>query len=191
MTNDMIDPAPSRETAQPIAALDFEASSLPGPGSYPIEVGIAFAADGATRSWLIRPELGWAAVGIWDPAAERLHGLTRDTLKRDGQPVEEVTVELAAAVAGHAVVSDAATADGYWLQMLYAATGRKPPFRIAPLAPLLKDIIAATGDAAAGDIERAAALALQRFPERHRAGPDARRLAEIIRILTEAASPQR
>jgi hypothetical protein len=37
-----------------IAVLDVEASSLM-PGSYPIEVALAYVADGTVKSWLIRP----------------------------------------------------------------------------------------------------------------------------------------
>jgi hypothetical protein len=37
--------------AFPTAVIDFEASSFPMPGSFPIEVAVAFVETGASRGW--------------------------------------------------------------------------------------------------------------------------------------------
>lgn len=56
---------------------DCEASDMEG---YPIEIGWAFT-DAATgvvvsESHLIKPPGDWPFEESWDPAAERLHGIT-------------------------------------------------------------------------------------------------------------------
>ena len=69
-----------------LIALDFEASCLPRHGrSYPIEIGIADE-HGLIRSWLIRPPDAWAGWG-WTQEAERLHGISKEQLARDGLPL--------------------------------------------------------------------------------------------------------
>ena len=61
-----------------VAILDFEASCLPEPGSYPLEVGVCICATGETASWMIRPTAGWLETGVWDTDAEAIHGITRE-----------------------------------------------------------------------------------------------------------------
>jgi integrase len=176
-------PRPS-STLQQLATLDFEASCLPSAGSFPIEVGIAFVATGRSRSWLIRPEPRWVQSGIWDPAAEQLHGITCERLTRYGVPVRVVARELAEAVAGLTVVSDFPPGDFFWLQLLYEHTEQKPPIWLERALPALEKT---TGPLAlnAQTLRHANRLALKRFPQTHRAGPDARRLAEFIRVLAD------
>jgi DNA polymerase III epsilon subunit-like protein len=91
--------------------LDFEATAFPGPGSVPIEVGIASVSTGATMSWLIRPAPEWRERIVWDPASAAVHGIRREDLAT-GRPVSEVADALARAVAGHVVVSDAGIGSG-------------------------------------------------------------------------------
>jgi hypothetical protein len=169
--------------------LDFEASSLPGPGSFPIEVAVAFVDSGDVRSWLIRPEPRWNSDGRWDSSAQRHHGIDRARLSDEGRPVVEVVRQLTDAVQGRTVVSDYPPADSFWLEALYASAGQKPPFRIGGLAQLLEKLTAASGKQGYGQIDEAVNLARKRFPLEHRAGPDARRVAEIIRIVAGKAEP--
>jgi len=61
--------------------IDVEASGLQS-GSYPVEVGIAFA-NGERLSMLIQPEPEWVH---WDLQAQRLHGISRRTLSQYGKP---------------------------------------------------------------------------------------------------------
>lgn len=74
--------------------LDIEASGF-GASSDPIEVGHVLA-DGRSRCTLIRPREGWTH---WDPRAEALHGISRETLLRHGRPVAEVARTLNADLA--------------------------------------------------------------------------------------------
>jgi hypothetical protein len=63
--------------------LDVEASGLDG---YPIEVGWCNE-RGALESHLICPAPGWTG---WSKASERLHGITRETLEREGESYRTV-----------------------------------------------------------------------------------------------------
>jgi DNA polymerase III epsilon subunit-like protein len=177
----MIATKPRRHRRPAIVAIDFEASSLP-PGSFPIEVAVAYVSTEETRSWLIRPTHTWDAIGVWDPSSERLHGISRATVRRDGRPVKSVTVELAAAVADHIVVTDSVPADGYWLKVLFAAVGRRPPFQLEPYVFIIESLSRVKGSALSNKLRSAVDIARHRFPLSHRASPDARRLAEIVRI---------
>jgi DNA polymerase III epsilon subunit-like protein len=164
----------------PIVVLDFEASAMPSRSSYPIEVGIAFVLSGESRSWLIRPTEQWLQTGQWDPESEKIHRLTKEVLLAEGQPVDRVRSELTEAVAGHRVLSDALMADALWLRSLYGGT---PAFRLGSVGAVLEALTAPLGSGGRGPLAKAVKLASRRFPQAHRAGPDARRLAEVIRIL--------
>lgn len=172
------------EKTQPIVCLDFEASCLPTPAheSYPIEVGVAFVETGEIRSWLIRPTGDWLQTGHWDPAAERVHGLSLERLQRDGQDVEVVRRELADAVAGHAVVSDNRFYEQTWAEILYDAA---PPFRIESHEAVLYGRAPLPIAAFKDVLQDAEQAALVRCPKQHRAGPDAHWLAETCRLLLQ------
>jgi hypothetical protein len=166
----------------PLVCIDFEASCLPAAGaeSYPIEVGIAFVSSGASRSWLLRPTDDWMRVGFWDPAAERLHGLTIEQLQRDGLDVAAVRQELADAVGGYTIVSDYPPADALWADTLY---GCRAPFQIGNYEAVLYQRVGLPPIAFRDALRDAEESALRSFPERHRAAPDARRLAQICRLM--------
>ena len=160
-----------------LAAIDFEASGLPGPGhkTFPVEVGLSCVASGDTRSWLIRPtdeRLTWG----WDTAAEALHGIGLDEALSRGRPVDEVLRELTAMARPLRVVSDSGL-DDIWLGVLASGARRSVPFEIQLVDPVLEDLAVTPADA-----DAAQAVAETRFPRAHRAGPDARKLAEVIRI---------
>jgi hypothetical protein len=115
------------------AFIDLQASGL-GPGSYPIEVGIALPEPLAGGGWevvlwsvLMRPTPVWLARGeARDPEAERGHGISREMLVMEGQRTGEVVRQLDALVGGRAVVADtgAAEQDAGWLTELGCAAGR-------------------------------------------------------------------
>ena len=65
--------------------IDIEASGF-GRGSYPIEVGIAFA-DGTTFCSLIKPEDDWTH---WDSQAQSVHNIERSTLYSHGCSVTQL-----------------------------------------------------------------------------------------------------
>jgi hypothetical protein len=166
--------------------LDVESSGL-RPGSFPVEVGLSDDAL-ASRSWKIRPLPAWTS---WDPAAEALHGLSRDGLGRDGLEVSAVARELALAVGGRVAVSDAPDWDGEWLDLLYAAAGSARPFALVGIEAA---VLCPGPDEPPGEaLERAAAwaqglaVAGGRFPHIHRAGDDARGLAAAWRAAADPA----
>lgn len=161
-----------------LATIDFEASCFPSRGrSFPIEAGLCRVADGFTASWLIRPTAEWLTWD-WDPGAEATHGISLDEALRRGRPVDEVVREMAAFTAGLTVLCDSGL-DAVWLEALVFAARRGAPFRVFPVDPVLKSLTLAADDL--DDARRRAAL---QFPHLHRAGPDARHLAEVIRILS-------
>jgi hypothetical protein len=173
--------------------VDLEASAL-GPGSYPIEIAIADTAEGkdddshrTARSWLIKPTAQWLDSGIWTPESERIHGIGLDELLRNGLAVTEVCQELTSALPGISTLySDAVGLDSSWLDKLFAAAGMRSPFKVEPLPPLLDDLTVSGGLSGAAEIESARDAAFRRYPQEHRALPDARRNAEIVRELLGA-----
>lgn len=98
--------------------LDFEASSL-AEESYPIEVGWA-AEDGSGEAHLIAPAPAWTD---WDPAAEAVHGLTRERLRRAGEPHDEVARRVLEALGPHELFATAPSWDGKWMSVLLRAAG--------------------------------------------------------------------
>lgn len=98
--------------------LDFEASSL-GQDSYPIEIGWA-AEDGAAEAHLIRPAPSWTD---WDPAAEAVHGLTRERLVAEGEPHDRVARRTLEALGAHDLFASAPSWDGKWMSVLLRAAG--------------------------------------------------------------------
>ncbi|PSJ40386.1 3'-5' exonuclease [Allosphingosinicella deserti] len=98
--------------------IDFEASSLSKTG-YPIEVGWVFE-DGRSENHLIRPAPQWTD---WDEKSEAIHGISRETLERDGTPHDIVAAQLVAALTGHRVFASAPSWDGKWLSALLRAAG--------------------------------------------------------------------
>lgn len=165
--------------------IDFEASCLPAFGkSYPIEVGVCEVATGEVEHWLIKPAPKWTDWD-WDPEAERLHGLSHQTIEEEGVRPRLVLSRLHGLGKSIRMVSDSGL-DGVWLHTMAQAAGASPPFEIEDVGAILTELgvpIAGPGQAA---IQQAQDLAFQRFPKVHRAGHDARRLAEVIRILAGA-----
>ena len=160
--------------------IDFEASSL-AKASYPVEVGWVFE-DGASEGHLIRPAPEWTD---WDPGAEAIHGISRTTLERDGEPHDRVAARMVEVLTGHALFASAPSWDGKWLSILLRAAGLpRHALRLrdteeahaeaaaALLAPLLPP------DALESAVANAVSLAELRFrdgPIRHRAVADAER----------------
>lgn len=100
------------------AFLDFEASSL-ADESYPIEVGWAWE-DGRTETHLIRPAPDWTD---WDPAAERIHGISRDMLSTEGEPHDVVAHRVLEALGEDQAFASAPSWDGKWLSVLLRSAG--------------------------------------------------------------------
>jgi hypothetical protein len=175
--------------------LDLEASSLDS-GSFPIEVGWVDEA-GQGESYLIRPEgnwIGWTAWPWpgWSDASEKLHGISRDLLTRDGQPAATIAARAHDTLSGHVICSDNPAFDEYWLGMLLRTGGYHPlpiskldkmiwreVHRILPLVTDAPDM--PPGDRQAQNllhqgrifVDQTAAREAKRRRVRHRALPDA------------------
>ncbi len=175
----------ARRSSQRIAFLDFEASGL-GAASWPIEVGwiVASTADREVRilergGALIAPHDDWPRAA-WDPAAERVHGLSFDYVCARGLALHDVARRLNAALAHTPVYSDAVEWDAFWLARLMAASDAAPAFRLSCFHHLIRARVA-------GDRRRAAAahVAAQQ-PRPHRALADA---AALYAIFAAACGP--
>ena len=149
------------------AFIDVEASGL-GRGSYPIEIGICLP-DGSSRCWLIRPATHWHA---WDPAAERIHRLSRGLLMTHGRAIRSVAEELNAVLAGQVVYSDAWGNDMPWVAALFDEAGLVQRFRIEALRSIVPEARLAEWNPMRRRIESELEL------RRHRASADARALQQ-------------
>jgi hypothetical protein len=168
---------PKAGRSSPIAFIDLEASGL-GSNSWPIEVGWAFE-SGAPTSMFVRPAPSWP-LEAWDENAQRLHGITRERLHREGRDPREVADALNEALTGSAVFSDAPDWDGFWLFRLFSAAGAKQDFALQDFGRLVRPL-AGFGEAAL------LAQATRLSPRNHRASGDARHLQTIYRLARETA----
>jgi hypothetical protein len=167
-----------------LLCLDFEASGC-DPRGYPIEVAIADVATGETREWLIAPTPAWLETGVWEAEAEAVHGIGLAEIIAQGRGVDDVAAELTAHTRGATVLSDAPSFDTKWLCDLYRATGAEPPFVLRDFHQFawreaVRRFILRRPDIA---IVKAEVEAYALFPKQHRAGPDARRNAEMLRQI--------
>lgn len=142
-----------------VAFIDLEASGL-GSNSFPTELGWAIAReDGSIEasSYLIRPPSHWTIyANAWNPATQRLTGITRDMLEQDGVAPSEAMTRFLAAVGDRDVFSDAPGFDAHWFNMLAKAAGSQAR-EIGDAGSLIKTLHVGGSN--------------------HRAEPDARKLA--------------
>lgn len=182
------DPQPSGVTIimqislENILCLDFEASGL-GPGSYPIEAAIADCHSGECTSWLIHPTEKWLSDGIWSAQSCEVHKITLTELMARGKPAELVARELSARCQGKIVLCDGGEHDRRWLLTLFWSVGEHPSFELSDFDTFARQLAARSGRRPEIAINRSELEALSRFPLLHRAEPDARRCAEILRLL--------
>lgn len=149
--------------------IDVEASGF-GAGSYPIEVGAALS-DGRAYCSLINPEPDWRH---WEPTAESVHGITRDTLAAHGKPAHVVAADLNRCLKGTTVYTDAWYHDYQWLARLFDAADAQPAFKLEDLRGLLDDAAQARWHATREQVMRALQL------NRHRASNDAKVLQQTL-----------
>lgn len=148
---------------QPPAIIDVEASGF-GAGSYPIEIGCVLA-DGRSYCALIQPVAEWTH---WDPAAEAMHGISREVLAQHGLPPLSVAIRLNALLHGQTVYSDAWAHDYAWLATLHEAARVPPAYRVDHLARITPEIEARRWKDIRDDVQQSLQV------ERHRASADAR-----------------
>lgn len=158
--------------------IDVEASGF-GSNSYPIEVGFVLP-DGASYCALIRPAAGWTH---WDDAAEQVHKVSRDTLRKHGHPTTEVARKLNDQLQGQTVYCDAWYHDFTWLSRLFHAAGSAQAFRLEDVRTLLNEAQAEHWHLTKLQIQAELGL------PRHRASNDAKILQATlarVRILYDA-----
>ena len=164
--------------------IDFEASSLL-PGTYPIEVG--WIGDGVIgESHLIHPSaFPW---GDWSYESEAIHGISQDTLRRDGKPAEAVGRRLLEVLHGRQAVVGSTSLDRMWLELLLETVGEDPPALLSEPAALLQTATDILGDQTAA--RKAVTLAQEaRLDDivHHRALPDAEDAYRLYRTLIAIA----
>ncbi len=176
-TRQHIRPQPRAERteliAPPIAFLDLEASGL-GPASWPVEVGWCFL-SGRPQTMLIKTADGWPDTA-WDPAAEKLHGLSRAKLARAGRPPRIICETMNDALADAVVYSDAPDWDGFWLYRLFEAAKIRRRFDLLNFAELFERVSPAR-------FNEAKAVAQAKTPHRHRARPDVLHMRALFRLV--------
>lgn len=101
--------------------LDIEASGLEE-GSFPIEIAWIGVSNNEFDNFIIKPEKVWTH---WDEYAEGVHGLSRSLIERTGISVSEAVSRLDKYLVNRDVFTDAPEWDGYWLDRLYNAVGKK------------------------------------------------------------------
>jgi hypothetical protein len=163
------------------AFIDLEASSL-GSASFPTEIGWAVVReDGSIDSGacLIRPTARWMVhSNAWSAASERLTGITKELLDREGSAPRDAIRRFLETVGNRELFSDEPDYDNHWLNMLADAAG------IALGSRSISDVKLLMAVGAASLIHPL----LDDGTPRHRAETDARRLA---RAVLSAASETR
>ncbi|MDL2339156.1 MAG: hypothetical protein QFE16_15060 [Pseudomonadota bacterium] len=165
-------PPTSHAPADVPTMLDIEASGF-GRASYPIEIGYVLP-DGGSYCTLIRPEANWTH---WDPEAQQLHHIARDTAVLHGRPPIDIARHLNDALFGQTVYTDGWANDYSWLGALFDAADLSPSFHIENLRALLSDTEAEHWHAIKDQVGREMKL------QRHRASSDARLLQMTLRRL--------
>ena len=160
-----------QDVAYRIAFVDLESSGL-GSASYPTEIGWATIQEGRILSGacLIKPTARWLRPSTaWNSASQRLTGITKEMLDRDGVAPGEAMRRLNEALRDRIVLSDEPGFDAHWMFLL-AEAADLPSINLGDAKVIINE--AARGGR---DFAKIAA----EFPVRHRAEADARRLAMI------------
>lgn len=107
--------------------LDFEATGL-SYHSHPTEVGWSLP-SGEIKSMLINPAtvIQW---NDWDVKAEKLTGITKELLTKEGHHPRWVAEVLNKELKGLNVYSDAVDYDGWWCRQLFEAADISMAFEI-------------------------------------------------------------
>ncbi|MDP2177247.1 exonuclease domain-containing protein [Methylicorpusculum sp.] len=116
------------------SVIDIEASGF-GKMSYPIEIGIVLAC-GKKYCSLIKPAPEWQ---YWDEEAEKVHGITRQTLIANGQSVDKVAEDINKILSGDTVYTDCCSIDKPWLDNLFQTAGFKTLFSMRDLEMILNE----------------------------------------------------
>lgn len=161
------------------AVLDIEASGF-GRDSYPVEVGYVLP-NGHSYCSLIRPAPGWTH---WDPEAERVHRIPRQTAIKHGRDALVVATHLNERLHGLTVYCDGWAHDYAWLNVLFEAAGLNPSFKLDNLRALMSDKEAGVW----GVLKQQVATEMRL--QRHRASSDAKILqSTLLRLRGPLPAP--
>ena len=147
--------------------VDIEASGL-HLDSYPIEFAV-LDENGKIHEWLIKPLQDWS---YWDPRAELIHGISRETLAKKGMEPALVATELNKRFRRKVLYSDAQQWDLMWTQILFYDTRIKLEFEIHAIQSLM------SSDQIKQFARHKEQLSMQ-GKIKHRAADDAKQLALI------------
>lgn len=120
----------SDEQMASLRFIDVEASGLHDT-SYPIEIAWC-GLDLRPVSMLLRPLPHWGEED-WSPESEKVHGISRELLVGVGLDPRKCAEEMAAAMRGCMVFSDAPEFDARWLHRLFSETGVTAGFGLMPI----------------------------------------------------------
>jgi hypothetical protein len=160
----------------------------------PIEIGWAFVevstGEILSQSYLVRPPSHCDMKPVWDPDAQKLHGISLEQLRDHGHPPLEIARRMNEVLAGRELLSDGPADDERWLRIIFDEAGPDPTFTIRRLHAnvLISQLEAKLGwDSAA--YKAAMTEAARMSPRAHRAEADARHLAVLWQIISRG--PQR
>lgn len=174
-----------------VVFVDCEASSL-NSGSFITELGWAVVRGHERRihtgACLIRPLAKWLRVSnAWDPVSERLTGITKDMLEREGISPADAIIRFLSEVGNSDLFSDEPSFDQFWVEQLFEAAGVDLGGRkLGDAKKLIADTTAPHRDSKAALAEAEKVASLQ-VATRHRAEPDARRMAIVYSWLIDHA----
>lgn len=166
------------------AFIDCEASSLRS-GSFITELGWAAVINPATRrihtgACLIKPLPKWLRVSNgWDPMSEKLTGISRQLLDQDGISPSAAITRFLNEVGDQRLFSDEPSFDQFWLEQLFGAAGVDLAGRKLGDAKKLLAEAAARHPIPKTALARAEEFAARQVTNRHRAEPDAQRMALV------------
>ncbi len=124
--------------------LDVEASGF-GDKSYPIEIAWSNEA-GEIQRYLINPAscADWVS---WNADSEKIHGIDRPRLERNGWDPEFVATRLTEDLHGKTVYTDAPDFDDSWVAKLFTAVKQPKPFHCEHIDELLLTVLRKPDDA--------------------------------------------
>ena len=129
----------------------------------------------ASEIHLVKPPLHWDMQPVWDPDAEKLHGISLEQLHAQGRPPFEVARRMNEVLAGRELISDGPADDERWLRIVFGEAGLHPAFTIRRTdADVLTSQLAAELGWDSASYEVAKSEAEHISPGTHRAEADAR-----------------
>jgi hypothetical protein len=169
-----------------IIVIDFEATSLPDPGSWPIEVALGWPDSDQVKSWLIKPDPAWLDEWTWDFASSRVHCIPRELLDEQGTPARDVAIEVATALAAASLVlSDVPDLEEFWLRALLStlSAADRPEITISSLLAYAGEAMNLPPLVAWDELAPMREQISLTKPRTHRAGADVAHYVELIRRL--------